>query len=214
MPTVEDYFDDDTDIPLPSASGSGSASASGSGAGAASSSSRPRGLQGQGLQGALLEEISTDDPEDFALDYERIADQGRGIFGENSHAPPPGPGGEGKGKVAVRGGDNELRPSGAGGPGQPGGGNTPMGGFMGDMMKMQQLEEERLEKLRKQFGNTTIASDPSVYKEYVQVHVLSDTIFPMSSPTLYGDLDASRHGLQCLSQPLESWGLKCKCSCS
>ena len=184
MPTVEDYFDDDTDIPLPAASGSGSATASGSGsgsgAGAASGSSRPRGLQGQGLQGALLEEISTDDPEDFALDYERIADQGRGIFGENSHAPPPGSGGEGggKGKVAVRGGDNELRPS--GGPGQPGAGNTPMGGFMGDMMKMQQLEEERLEKLRKQFGNTTIASDPSVYKEYVHVPLFTGPLFMMS----------------------------------
>jgi signal recognition particle subunit SRP19 len=36
---------------------------------------------------------------------------------------------------------------------------------MGDMMRMQQVEEERLEKLRKQFGSTTIAKDPSVYKE-------------------------------------------------
>ena len=164
MPTLEDYFDDDTDIHLPAASGSGSGSASNAASGSGSGA-RARGLQGQGLQGALLEEINTDDPEDFALDYERIADQGRGIFGENSHAPPPGAGGDvgGKGKVAVRGNDNELRPA----AGQAGAGNTPMGGFMGDMMKMQQLEEERLEKLRKQFGNTTIASDPSVYKELV-----------------------------------------------
>lgn len=145
MPTVEDYFDDDTDLPLPSSS--------------TASSSKPRGLQGQGLKGALLEEI-TDQGDDYGLDYERLADQGRGIFGEDSHAPPAV---EGKGKVAVRNSDQELRPSGGGG-GAPGQG-TPMGGFMGDMMRMQQLEEERLEKLRKQFGNTTIASDPSVYKE-------------------------------------------------
>lgn len=146
MPTVEDYFDDDTDLPLPSSS--------------AASSSKPRGLQGQGLQGALLEEITD---EDYGLDYDRVAEQGRGIFGEDSHAPPPQTqSGSGKGKVAVRDapGDAELRPqSGAQGQG------TPMGGFMGDMMRMQQLEEERLEKLRKQFGNTTLASDPSVYKE-------------------------------------------------
>jgi signal recognition particle subunit SRP19 len=146
MPTVEDYFDDESDLPLPSASGS---------------SSKPRGLQGQGLQGALLEEISTEDPDDdFGFDYGALADQSRGIFGENSHAPPPGasaPDAGGKGKVAVR--DNEQRPAGGMNP------NTPMGGFMGDMMRMQQVEEERLEKLRKQFGSTTIAKDPSVYKE-------------------------------------------------
>jgi signal recognition particle subunit SRP19 len=146
MPTVEDYFDDESDLPLPSASGS---------------SSKPRGLQGQGLQGALLEEISTEDPDDdFGFDYGALADQGRGIFGENSHAPPPGtsaPDAGGKGKVAVR--DNEQRPAGGMNP------NTPMGGFMGDMIRMQQVEEERLEKLRKQFGSTTIAKDPSVYKE-------------------------------------------------
>jgi signal recognition particle subunit SRP19 len=149
MPTVEDYFDDDTDVPLPSASGS---------------SSKPRALHGEGLQGALLEEISTEDPDDdFGFDYGALADQGRGIFGENSKAPPPGPGDNGKGKVAVRDSDSELRP--ATGPGQGMNPNTPMGGFMGDMMRMQQVEEERLEKLRKQFGSTTIAKDPSVYKE-------------------------------------------------
>ena len=146
MPTVEDYFDDESDLPLPSAS---------------ASSSKPRGLQGQGLQGALLEEISTEDPDDdFGFDYGALADQSRGIFGENSHAPPPGtvvPDVGGKGKVAVR--DNEQRPAGGMNP------NTPMGGFMGDMMKMQQVEEERLEKLRKQFGSTTIAKDPELYKE-------------------------------------------------
>lgn len=142
MPTVEDYFDDETDLPLPSAS-----------------SSKPRGLGGQGLQGALLEEISTEDPDDdLGFDYSRMAEQGRGIFGANSQAPPPDVGG--KGKVAVRDSDSELRPAG-GKPNQ----NTPMGGFMGDMMRMQQVEEERLEKLRKQFGSTTIAKDPSVYKE-------------------------------------------------
>lgn len=155
MPTVEDYFDDETDLPLPSASGSGSGSGSGS---------RPksRTLQGQGLQGALLEEISTEDPDDdLGFDYGRMAEQGRGIFGENSIAPPPEVGG--KGKVAVRDSD-EQRPSGQG-QGQGMNPNTPMGGFMGDMMRMQQVEEERLEKLRKQFGSTTIAKDPSVYKE-------------------------------------------------
>jgi signal recognition particle subunit SRP19 len=146
MPTVEDYFDDETDIPLPSAS-----------------SSKPRALGGQGLQGALLEEISTEDPDDdLGFDYSRMADQGRGIFGENSQAPPPDLSGNGKGKVAVRDSDAELRPAGGNANANQ---NTPMGGFMGDMMRMQQVEEERLEKLRKQFGSTTIAKDPSVYKE-------------------------------------------------
>jgi signal recognition particle subunit SRP19 len=145
MPTVEDYFDDDTELPLPSSS----------------SSSRPRALQGDGHKGALLEEITEDD--DF--DYGQMADQGRGIFGENSIAPPVPAGGSVKGKDVMRG-DEEIRPSGPGaGAGAGGNVNTPMGGFMGDMMKFQQAEEERMEKMRKQLGTTTIASDASIYKE-------------------------------------------------
>lgn len=134
MPTVEDYFDDDTDIPLPSSS---------------------RHLPNTGNQGALLEEISTEDPDVPDLDYDKLAEQGRGIYGEGAKAPPPS---NNKGKLAVRGDDAELRPSGPGAGG-------PMGGFMGDMMRLQQAEEERLERMRKQFGNATITKDAGVYKE-------------------------------------------------
>lgn len=142
MPTVEDYFDDDTDLPLPS-------------------SSRPT-LSGSGLQGALVEEITSDDDVDNQLDWDRMAEQGRGVFGEDAKAPPPQPR-NGKGKSVARDGELELRP--AGGQGAPAvNPNTPMGGFMGDMMRLQAVEDERLEKLKKQFGNATLASDPSVYK--------------------------------------------------
>jgi signal recognition particle subunit SRP19 len=152
MPTVEDYFDDETDLPLPAASGS-----------------KPRALQGSGLRGALLEEISAED--DMDMDFSKLADQGRGIFGEGSDAPPLQPysgeySGEGKGKLAVRDEPGDLA---GGGGGQGGAGprfnpNSPMGGFMGDMMKLQQAEEERMERLRKQFGSANIAADPSIYK--------------------------------------------------
>lgn len=147
MPTVEDYFDDDTDLPLPS-------------------SSRPRPvLPDTGLRGALLEAIDPDD--DMEMDYSKLADQGRGIFGEDSIAPEPIASGSGKGKLAVRDQPGDLRPSGSEG-GQPGmNPNTPMGGFMGDMMRLQQAEDDRLERLRKQFGNATLAKDPSVYKALV-----------------------------------------------
>ncbi|ODN79500.1 hypothetical protein L202_03469 [Cryptococcus amylolentus CBS 6039] len=144
MPTVEDYFDDDTDIPLPAASGS-----------------KPRPLPHLGERGALLEEITDDDGD---MDFERIAEQGRGVFGENSTAPPPrAPSGNGKGKMAQR--DDDLRPSTSqSGPRiDP---NTPMGGFMGDMMKLQADEEERLAKLRRQFGNAAVGGDPSLYKDW------------------------------------------------
>ena len=144
MPTVEDYFDDETDLPLPS-------------------SSKPRKLTGQGTRGALLEEISDDDGEGD-MDFGKLAEQSRGIFGEGAQAPPPHTS-TGKGKVAVRDSDTELRP--AGGPGMPGGPgfnpNTPMGGFMGDMMKLQQAEDERMEKMRRQFQGSSMM-DPSVYK--------------------------------------------------
>ncbi|GFZ47857.1 hypothetical protein JCM24511_05604 [Saitozyma sp. JCM 24511] len=157
MPTVEDYFDDETDLPLPAASGS-----------------KPRALQGSGLRGALLEEISAED--DMDMDFSKIADQGRGIFGEGSEAPPQQHySGEGKGKLAVRDEPGGLA---AGGGGSGGGAgprfnpNSPMGGFMGDMMKLQQAEEERMERLRKQFGSANIAADPSVYKGWNTVYPL------------------------------------------
>lgn len=158
MPTVEDYFDDDSDLPLPSSSSSSRPGGSGSG-------NRGGGLQGSGLQGALLEEISTDDPDVPELDYDLLADQGRGVYGENAKAPPPGSGNLDKGKMVARDDAGDLRPSagaGAGGPNiNP---NSMMGGFMGDMMKLQKAEDERMEKLRKQMGGATIAGDPSVYK--------------------------------------------------
>jgi len=59
----------------------------------------------------------------------------------------------------------EVRPSAGGAGGQGINPNTPMGGFMGDMLKLQQAEDERMDKLRKQFGNATIQRDPTVYKE-------------------------------------------------
>lgn len=137
MPTVEDYFDDDTDLPLPS-------------------SSKPRALPNTGIHGALLEEIN-DDGDDMEMDYDRLAEQSRGVFGANSTAPPPSV--NDKGKMVMRDEPGELRPTGA----APGMGNTPMGGFMGDMMKLQQAEEERMEKLRKEFGAVNV-TDQSVYK--------------------------------------------------
>ena len=136
MPTVEDYFDDDTDLPLPS------------------SSSTSRHLPNTGRHGALIREMD-DEVSDDELDMSTVAEQSRGIFGENARAPSPG-----KGKMTMR---EELQP-----PTQDGmpniNPNTPMGGFMGDMMKLEKAEQERLEKLRKQFGDTSIAADPSVYK--------------------------------------------------
>lgn len=141
MPTVEDYFDDETEIPLPSTSG--------------------RHLPNTGIQGALLEEISDDDPDVPELDYDLVAQQGRGIFGEGTKAPPPQSSNY-KGKEVVRDAPSgDLRPSG----GAPAA-NTPMGGFMGDMMRLQQAEEERIEKMRKQFGGAAIASGTE-YKGYV-----------------------------------------------
>ena len=147
MPTVEDYFDDDTDLPLPSSSS--------------------RHLPNTGQRGALVSEIDDQDESHDELDMSTIAEQGRGIFGENASAPPQSSS-AGKGKMTVRDEAGDLRPSGSGSSG-PGGmpqinPNTPMGGFMGDMMKLEQAEQERLEKLRRQFGNTTMAADPAVYK--------------------------------------------------
>ncbi|OCF45734.1 signal recognition particle subunit SRP19 [Kwoniella heveanensis CBS 569] len=153
MPTVEDYFDDDTDLPLPSSSS--------------------RALPDTGLKGALLEEITSDD--EGGLDFSKLAEQSRGVFGENAVAPPPSSTstGTGKGKEVARGGaQDELRPSAPGGGAPKMDPNTPMGGFMGDMMKLQQAEDDRMERLRKQFGNANVASDPSVYKGWNTVYPL------------------------------------------
>jgi signal recognition particle subunit SRP19 len=53
-------------------------------------------------------------------------------------------------------------------PGMPGmppiNPDTPMGGFMGDMMKFQEAEEKRLAKLQREFGGSNVAKDPAVYK--------------------------------------------------
>ncbi|WVW78260.1 hypothetical protein I302_100213 [Kwoniella bestiolae CBS 10118] len=170
MPTVEDYFDDDTDIPLPS-------------------SSKPRALPDTGLKGALLEEISDDED---GMDFSKLAEQSRGIFGEGVNAPPPPAStGNGKGKLVERSQDNELRPSGSGGPDiNP---NTPMGGFMGDMMRLQAAEDERLERLRKQYGNANVAKDPSVYKGW-------NTVYP-----LYFDAKVSINDGRRVPRPSSVW---------
>jgi signal recognition particle subunit SRP19 len=139
MPTVEDYFDDDTDAPLPS-------------------SSRPAGrLQGAGLQGALLEEISTDDPDlpELELDYDVMAEQGRGIYGANATAPASSA--NAKGKLAMREDPGEVRPAGGSGQGPKIDPNSAMGGFMGDMMRLQKAEDERMERLRRQMGGAHVA---------------------------------------------------------
>lgn len=137
MPTVEDYFDDDTDLPLPSSS---------------------RGaLPNTGLRGALLEEIGAEDDLDLGL----VSEQGRGEYGANSRAPPPSASANVLGKLPDSSAADVQRPAGGQPKLDP---NTPMGGFMGDMMKLQEVEEERLDKLRRTFGNTKIAQDPSVYK--------------------------------------------------
>lgn len=135
MPTVEEVWDDDSDLPLPS------------------SSRAP--LPHTGLKGALLEEIT-----DEGLDFGKLGEQGRGEYGANSKAPPPST--NAKGKLAVREEAGEVRPSGPSAPKiDP---NTPMGGFMGDMMKLQAAEEARLAKIQTQFGNSQVAHDPSIYK--------------------------------------------------
>ncbi|WVN89295.1 uncharacterized protein L203_104516 [Cryptococcus depauperatus CBS 7841] len=144
MPTVEDYFDDETDFPLPSSS--------------------KTALPHTGIRGALIEEIT--DENDF--DLEKLVEQGRGIFGEDARAPPATSGSAlDKGKLAMK--DEEMRPNGSGPQVNS---DTPMGGFMGDMMKLQAVEEERLERLRKQFGNATFSGDPGICKEWNSVYPL------------------------------------------
>lgn len=145
MPTVEDVWDDDSDLPLPS-------------------SSRTH-LPHTGMKGALLEEITDDD-----LDFGKLGEQGRGEYGADSKAPPPSS--NAKGKLAVRD-ETDTRPS---GPQQPKiDPNTPMGGFMGDMMKLQAAEEARYAKIQTQFGNSQVAQDPSVYKGFVAVLQRTDS---------------------------------------
>ncbi|GMK58805.1 hypothetical protein CspeluHIS016_0602470 [Cutaneotrichosporon spelunceum] len=140
LPTVEDVFDDDTDLPLPSSS---------------------RALPNTGMRGALLEEINDDNELDLGL----LSEQGRGEYGADARAPPPVPasGSLDKGKAPETAADVQR-------PQQRMDPNTPMGGFMGDMMKLQEVEEERIEKLRRTFGNTKIAKDPSVYKMWNTVY--------------------------------------------
>ena len=155
MPTVEDYFDDETDLPLPS-------------------SSRPRPLPNTGQRGALIEEIGDSDGEDD-FDTDKLAEQSRGIFGEN--VAPPAPSTDAKGKMTMRDDSGAMRPTGPTGGEQSMMGpdgmpninpNTPMGGFMGDMMRLQQAEEERMAKMRRQMGSSNVQLDPEVYKGLVQ----------------------------------------------
>ncbi|BEI83540.1 hypothetical protein CcaverHIS002_0401440 [Cutaneotrichosporon cavernicola] len=120
--------------------------------------SSSRALPNTGMKGALLEEINDDNELDLGL----IQEQGRGEYGANARAPPPSS--PSKGKEPETAADVQR-------PQQPQmDPNTPMGGFMGDMMKLQEVEEERIEKLRRTFGSTKIAKDPSVYKMWNSVY--------------------------------------------
>ncbi|EIW71120.1 hypothetical protein TREMEDRAFT_67581 [Tremella mesenterica DSM 1558] len=148
-PTVEDYFDDETDLPLPS-------------------SSQIRTLPDQGYRGALLEEIADEDDD---LDFTRLAEQSRGVFGEGTQAPITSTRASTsteKGKVAYRDGADSISRSSGGPPINP---NTPMGTFMGDMMRLQQVEDERIAKLRSQFEGANMV-DASVYKSWHTVYPL------------------------------------------
>lgn len=136
--TIED-FDDDTDLPLPGSST----------------------LAHTGTAGALLEEINDDDPSDeLSFDFGKVADQSR-QWGEGVDAPKRSAGTLDKGKGRSQ--DNELRPTAPAAANANA--NSPMGGFMGDMMKYQEIEDARLAKLRKQMEGVHVAKDPALFKK-------------------------------------------------
>lgn len=146
MPSIEEVFDDDADYTLPSAPAQG---ASGN------------YLRNTGTQGALLEEISDQDVDAIAdaagnydLDMDRVAEQGKG-FGDNVGRPVATSATRSSNPASMP--SSDLRPSGA--PQQ-----GPMGGIMGDFLKMQQAEEERMKKLEKQLGAGMVMKDQQEYK--------------------------------------------------
>jgi signal recognition particle subunit SRP19 len=150
MPSIEEVFDDDTDYPLPSAPAQGAASGN--------------YLRNTGTQGALLEEISDQDVDAIAdaagtydMDMDRVAEQGKG-FGDNVGRPATSETRSSASNSASMP-SSDLRPSGDRAPQQ-----GPMGGIMGDFLKMQQAEEERMKKLEKQLGAGMVMKDQQEYK--------------------------------------------------
>ncbi|KAJ9106870.1 hypothetical protein QFC19_002999 [Naganishia cerealis] len=156
MPSVEEVFDDDTDFPLPD--------------------QQPQSayLRNTGSRGALLEEITDDDVDavadaagDFDLDMDRVAEQGKG-YGENLGRPAySAPSGSSQTQRSSTSTTSDLRPTGDR-PQQQG----PMGGIMGDFMKMQQAEEARMKKLEKQLGAGMIMKDQQEFKAW-------NTLYPL-----------------------------------
>jgi hypothetical protein len=157
MPTVEDYveeeedqqqstdsfvFDDDTDLPLPGTTPANP-----------SNSTPRRALPNAGTRGALLSHID-DDEVDF--DLAKIQAQGRGI--ENVGAPAA----SSRSATVTRSTDD-----GSNRPTAPAGGMPGMGGIMGDLMKIQEAEDQRMKKLEKQLGSTRFVKNPEEFKRCV-----------------------------------------------
>ncbi|KAI5452191.1 signal recognition particle subunit [Naganishia albida] len=158
MPSVEEVFDDDTDFPLPDTPGHA-----------------PGGsyLRNTGTQGALLEEITDDDVDAVAdaagaydMDMDRVAEQSRG-FGDNVGRPKAAPPSR-QTLASTSSSSSDLRPSGNPMPQQGG----PMGGIMGDFLKMQQAEEARMKKLEQQLGSGMMMKDQQEFKAW-------NTLYPL-----------------------------------
>lgn len=185
MPSIEDYFDDDTDLPLPSSPPPARPSASTSRrqqpqypAPSASSLDSPatrtrsRVLANTGTHGALLEEIGVDDVEnndngdgegdgyegdDFDMD--RLRDQGSG-----SHDTPGAPPRRST-RSSTSLGKQPVLPSSSGDLQQQQQQPQMMGGIMADLMKMQEAEDARMKKLERQMKTGMVMADPAEYKE-------------------------------------------------
>ncbi|KAJ9098613.1 hypothetical protein QFC21_004260 [Naganishia friedmannii] len=159
MPSVEEVFDDDTDFPLPEQQ----------------SQSAANYLRNTGSRGALLEEITDDDVDaiadaaggDFDLDMDRVAEQGKG-YGDSIGRPAySAPSGVQRPSTS----SSDLRPT-SDRPQQQQQQQGPMGGIMGDFMKMQQAEEARMKKLEKQLGAGMIMKDQQEFKDW-------NTLYPL-----------------------------------
>ncbi|GHJ87352.1 hypothetical protein NliqN6_3754 [Naganishia liquefaciens] len=159
MPSIEEVFDDDTDLPLPAAPTRGASS--------------NNYLRNTGTQGALLEEISDQDVDAMAdaagnydMDMDRVAEQGRG-FGDNVGRPVTTSSASHSAANIGSTPLTDLRPT-----GDRAGQQGPMGGIMGDFMKMQQAEEERMKRLEKQLGAGMIVKDQQEYKSWYSLYPL------------------------------------------
>ncbi len=157
MATIEEVYDDPDDLPLPSVAGP-----SGSGGGGGGSGSRRRGLQGEGMRGALLEEIHEDGDGNSSgddLDMGRVEEQSRGQ-GDRLSLPLQRAARSGS-RALASAQDDTLRPSAPQGQGPIGpnllagagmGSANPMAGMMSDLMKIQEAEEAKMRKLEAQMG--------------------------------------------------------------